>query len=281
MSVNDHTTDPPTTDDLRPAVISLGAGVQSTAMALMAARGELGQVPELAVFADTGWEPQRVYEHLDWLEVELRERCGMHLIRASAGNLRDDLVDFAEGRGRRYASPPLYLKGEISDRGILRRQCTREYKVDVIRRALRAEGYGPARPVDQWIGISLDEVVRMKPSRTAWTRSVWPLIDRRITRQGCLDWLRREGYPEPGKSACIGCPYHSDAVWRELRNEHPAEWEDAVAVDRAIRSLPMLDGHAFLHAQRVPLDEVDLSTPEDLGQQRFDFQDECEGLCGV
>lgn len=265
----------------RAVVVSLGAGVQSTAMALMAAAGEFDQTPELAVFADTGWEPKHVYDQLDWLEGELHDLCGMRIVRASAGNLRDDLVSFAEGRGRGYASPPLYLKGEVSETGILRRQCTREYKLDVIRRALRAEGYGPARPVDQWIGISLDEIMRMKPSRVAWTRSCWPLIDRRITRQGCLAWLRGRGYPEPGKSACIGCPYHSDAVWREMRTERPGEWADAIAVDHAIRHLPMLEGQAYLHPQRVPLDEVDLRTPEDHGQEVFDFSDECDGMCGV
>ncbi len=51
--------------DLR--VLSLGAGVQSTTLALMAAHGEIGPMPDCAIFADTGWEPAAVYEHLDWL----------------------------------------------------------------------------------------------------------------------------------------------------------------------------------------------------------------------
>jgi 3'-phosphoadenosine 5'-phosphosulfate sulfotransferase (PAPS reductase)/FAD synthetase len=45
-------------------VISLGAGVQSTALALMAANGEIGPMPDCAIFADTGWEPEAVYSHL-------------------------------------------------------------------------------------------------------------------------------------------------------------------------------------------------------------------------
>ncbi|ANS02942.1 hypothetical protein [uncultured Mediterranean phage uvDeep-CGR0-AD1-C123] len=44
-------------------VISLGAGVQSSVMALMAAHGEL-PIPECAIFADTQFEPRQVYEHL-------------------------------------------------------------------------------------------------------------------------------------------------------------------------------------------------------------------------
>jgi hypothetical protein len=260
-------------------VLSLGAGVQSTALSLMAARGELGPMPPLAVFADTGWEPAHVYRHLDWLDAELGQ-AGMRVIRAHAGSLRVDLVEFAEGRGKGYASPPLYLRGDVSDQGMLRRQCTREYKVDVIARALRAEGYGPTSPVEQWLGISLDEAVqRMRPSRISWIRSRWPLVEKQVTRQGCIRWLEQAGYPVPGKSACIGCPYHSDAVWRDLRDNRPDEWTDAVEVDRAIRRLPNVEGEAFLHRQRVPLDEVDLSVPEDHGQ--LAFADECEGMCGV
>ncbi len=54
-------------DAIRLRVLSLGAGVQSTTLALMAAHGEVGPMPDCAVFADTGWEPRAVYDHLAWL----------------------------------------------------------------------------------------------------------------------------------------------------------------------------------------------------------------------
>lgn len=44
--------------------LSLGAGVQSTTLLLMSLDGTLPKV-DYAIFADTGWEPQRVYDHLD------------------------------------------------------------------------------------------------------------------------------------------------------------------------------------------------------------------------
>ena len=52
-------------------IISLGAGVQSSTMALMAAKGEITPMPDAAIFADTGWEPKYVYDWLDWLETQL------------------------------------------------------------------------------------------------------------------------------------------------------------------------------------------------------------------
>jgi hypothetical protein len=48
-------------------ILSLGAGTQSSCLALMAARGDLPasyQRPQPAVFADTGFELRRVYAHL-------------------------------------------------------------------------------------------------------------------------------------------------------------------------------------------------------------------------
>ena len=42
---------------IRLRVHSLGAGVQSTTLTLMAAHGEIGPMPDGAIFADTGWEP--------------------------------------------------------------------------------------------------------------------------------------------------------------------------------------------------------------------------------
>ena len=54
-------------DAIRLRVLSLSAGVRSTTLALMAAHGEVGPMPDCAVFADTGLEPRAVYDHLAWL----------------------------------------------------------------------------------------------------------------------------------------------------------------------------------------------------------------------
>lgn len=57
----------PSPIQVRALSLSLGAGVQSTTMALMAAHGELGPMPDCAILPILGWEPKAVYEHLDWL----------------------------------------------------------------------------------------------------------------------------------------------------------------------------------------------------------------------
>lgn len=49
----------PSSDAIRPQVLSLGAGVQSTTLALLAAHSVIGPIPDCAIFSDTGWESER------------------------------------------------------------------------------------------------------------------------------------------------------------------------------------------------------------------------------
>jgi hypothetical protein len=258
-------------------VISLGAGVQSSTMALMAAHGEITPMPDCAIFADTGAEPQKVYEHLNWLESVLPYR--VH--RVHRGNLRDEIYGWTRGENRIDARPPFFTEGG----GMLRRQCTQDYKVMPLREkqreliGLRKGQRGPDQVAAfVWIGISTDEATRMKPSRDRYFAMRWPLIEAGISRNDCLRWLAQNGYPKPPKSACTFCPYHDDAMWRDMRANDPESWADAVAVDAAIRRG---DGQQwFVHRSLLPLDQVDLRTAEDAGQLSM-FNEECEGMCGV
>jgi hypothetical protein len=263
----------------------------------MSLHGEFPERPDCAIFADTGWEPAAVYEHLRWLEGQAREG-GIPVHRVSAGNLRRDLLDAVAGKRKRVANPPFYVRNrdearayDTPDRGgMLWRSCTREYKVAPIRRKIRALAaavHGSARPpagfVDQWFGISADEWQRMRQSDVAYIVNRYPLVDRRMSRADCIRWLRRHGYAVPPKSACLGCPYHSDATWRAMRRDRPREWADTVAFDRAIRrGLPGVKGEAFVHRALLPLDVVDFRTDGPGVQLTLPgFTDECSGHCGV
>ncbi len=304
--------DPAQAATIRLRVLSLGAGVQSTTLALMAAHGEIDPMPDCAIFADTGWEPKAVYEHLAWLRSPNVLPFPIHIV--SAGDIRADLL--AGARGERWASNPAFTRtvtpsgteipvydedenGDLvvvgsrivaSDRvgiGMIRRQCTGDYKIVPIRRKVRellgiARRRSPKSPVaEQWIGISLDEALRMKPSFETWQVNRWPLIERGMTRYDCLRWLERHHYPLPPKSACIGCPFHSNDHWRHMRDHDPEAWADAVSVDAVIRTgFRGIRGEVYLHRSAVPLDRADLSTAADHAQLDL-WPNECEGMCGV
>jgi len=252
-------------------VLSLGAGVQSTALLILAARGDLPKL-DAAIFSDTGWEPKSVYEHLDRLEREVAAPAGIPIYRVTSGNIRDDALD----PEHRFASMPLYIRNADGTEGMTRRQCTSEYKLKPIKRKVRELlGYPHPKPVpkgvfiEQWIGISTDERDRaldkdtgeLKVGDVKYARNRYPLLDLDMSRDACHVLLNATGFGETPKSACIGCPFHTNAMWRDLRDNHPAEFADAVDFDDAIRAGSAranangsaLRGTAFLHRSRLPL----------------------------
>lgn len=268
-------------------VLSLGAGVQSSTLYLMAVDGAFGKErPEVAIFADTGWEPAAVYDHLARLEsigggtIPIRRVSGGDL-RAASLMTR---INGVTGRTSRVVSLPLYVRNADGSTGTLNRQCTRDFKVRPIRRDVRVLLAERGRrtavgAVEQWIGISLDEASRMKPSGVRFIVNRFPLIEEGMDRRACERRLARWGIVAP-KSACISCPYTSDARRRERRDNSPEDWAADVAYDAAIRRLPEVQGECFVHRSLVPLDQVDLSTATERGQANL-FENECTGLCGV
>ena len=267
-------------DKIKTTVLSLGAGVQSTVMALLSKSGDLPPV-DYAVFADTGAEPVGVYDHLKWLSDELP----FPVYITSKGNLRDDIKSAIQGK--RFVSVPFYTESDNERGGLLRRQCTREYKVDPIakkQREMMGLKKGARFPkdqyVEQWIGISTDEAVRMKPSRLKWQENRWPLIELGMSRQDCIQWFEKN-YPGRtlAKSACTFCPYHNDAMWRDMKMNDKKSWDDAVAMDKLIRPGIRTKQRCFVHRSMKPLDEVDFRNLEDMGQINM-FGNDCEGMCG-
>lgn len=269
-------------------IISLGAGVQSSTMALMAAAGEIIPMPIAAVFADTQAEPASVYAWLDWLEAQLP----FPVHRVTKGSLTEASLNIRTRKdlsGKWVKSLiPAFIKNPDGSKGIMGRACTFDYKVKMLEKESRRLGsikHGQKTVgVIQWIGISRDECHRMKPSRVAWAEHRWPLIDLGMKRHDCLAWMKNRGFPKPPRSACIYCPFHSDAEWRRLRDEEPDEWEKVIQFEADLQaakaSTDKQNGVPFLHASLKPLSQVDLRTSRERGQMDL-FGNECEGMCGV
>ena len=258
-------------------VISLGVGVQSSAMALMAAKGEL-PMPDCAVFADTGAEPDSIYSYLEFLKSELP----FPIYVVQKGNLTEDTMK----EGERFASAPFFIKNLDGSKGMLRRQCTNEYKIQPVRRKIRelcGVDFGKRFPkdkyVEQWIGISKDEIGRMKPARDPYILNRHPLIEANMSRQDCINWMNKNNFIIPEKSACICCPFHDDKYWKNLKTKYPTEFADAVALDKEIRTISKDKNiKNYTHRSCKPLDEVDF----DPDKNQLDmFENECEGVCMI
>ena len=266
-------------------VLSLGAGVQSTTLALMAASGAFQEMPDCAIFADTGAEPNSVYDHLNKLK-----KClpfPVHIV--SGGNITNDLLQGTNSGGKkRFAAVPYFLDRGKNGIGMGRRQCTKEYKIIPIHKKIREIlGYEPRARIPKdaaevWIGISTDEIIRMKPSQVAWIKNRWPLIEIGVSRHKCLEWLSNNNWDAP-KSACTFCPFRSNESWQNMKKNDPESFEQAVLVDHAIRNgvhSKILNAVPYIHRSCKPLDEVDLRSATEKGQIDM-FLNDCEGMCGV
>ena len=276
-------------------VLSFGAGVQSTALLLMSCEGMLPKL-DLAIFADTGWEPDAVYDHLEWCK-EYAAKHGVEIVTVSAGNIRNRYMDYLNGAGT-VASIPLHVLNTDGSKGLGQRQCTREFKIAPVETYLRREVLGlktrqrapKTVEIYQWMGISYDEMGRAKIAKDRWRVHRFPflhdlchepMLDKPWRRPQIQNWLL-DNFPqiEVPRSACIGCPYHDNYEWRKIK-EDPKAWADAVEFDRAVRQQPDMSGQTFLHRSCKALEEVDLSTDVEKGQNLLGFMGECDGMCGL
>ena len=277
-------------------VISLGAGVQSSTLAMLYENGILRPIPDLAVFADTQAEPDAVYEYLDFLNQKIKS---FPIITCSHGNL---VKDVEKGK----LSPPFFVyksderyKIELAEwhkdkdkkfrprpkqTGMLRRQCTSNYKIRVIHKAIKEFlGYPKYKRVKEQVevilGISTDEITRMKDSNVKWITHKFPLIDDlNWSREDCLSYFKKQNLPTPARSACWMCPYHNDNEWIDLKQNHPKEFQKAVDFDEKIRKLKGLKYQNYLHRSCKPLGEVSFKSR--MGKHSG-MNEECDGLCGV
>ena len=295
-------------------VLNLGAGVQSTTLYGLSLLG-LIQKFDAAIFADTQDEPgaeerrrgladppESVYAHLDWMDT----LHGPPILRRTRGCLSADLMRGENSSGQRFASIPAYtaaVEGENRP-GQTRRQCTKEYKVEVIEQTIRREllGLKPGRKVPagiavyQYIGISWEErtrafdIQRRFLNDAGQEKPFWkvrfPLLTMNgesqpgWTRTDCERFLETYVPHKVYASSCIHCPYHDDPEWRHILSM-PASGARLIQIDTALRTPGTIvnrnmNEKLWLHRSCRPIDQVEFKHERQLG-----FVMECEGGCGL
>jgi hypothetical protein len=292
-------------------ILNLGAGVQSTFLYMAFMRGLFG-LPKLdaAIFADTGDEPGAearelglpdtpgsVYAHVDWLKSLGGPRIYGGQVGILSTDLRDGRMAHRNSPNNRCAAIPAFTTDGVS-KGRTKRQCSKEYKIEVIGKVLRREilGLAPGRSpkgvtVHQYTGISFDEAgragrLRLQPCPKYIIRH-FPLVEKFITRAHCSGWLAGQVPHEVPRSACVECPFHSDDEWLRIKNV-PLDWQRAVRVDESLRTTGSVANRdmtqtMYLHRSMKPLVQIQFkpSTDERAKQSNINFAPECLGVCGV
>ncbi len=296
--------------------LAFGGGVQSTALLLLWANRDprLGEVlarkfgpdawPRLAIFADTGDEPEATYQHL-WSMAELCEARGLWLeVVHRDPDCKPMSQALLEGDARRpdppmyertsvgvmRDHPPMYLRTEKPKRGMIRRQCTGAFKIDPINRRLRellgVKAVRDGRKVGVLLGISTDEMERADESVVPWIVTHHPLLWMGWSRNDCVRYLESQGFPNVPKSACVFCPFRRDAEWARMKAEAPRDFERACAFDDAFREVGVSGlkhdrgrGALYVHGSLLPLREVSFATPQLDLLDANDAPSECTGHC--
>lgn len=269
-------------------VFSYGGGVQSTAALVLAVQGKIdyrtflfcnvgddSENPATIAYVDEVARPYAASHGLEIIELHKVLRTGEP----------DTLFKRLTKPGSKSIGIPVRMNGNGAPG---RRSCTADFKVTVVDRWLRENGGKSGSVVG--LGISLDEIERMKPNSdldtTKWKENRFPLIEeveRPLTRQDCLNVIAGAGLPIPPKSSCFFCPFHKMSVWQEMRQDQPDLFWRSVELEEFLNqrreSLGM--DSVWLSGALKPLDEA---THEYLQDNIFDFDafEGCEsGYCMV
>lgn len=258
-------------------ILSFGAGMQSTALALMSCENALSKKPihpkvpvyDDVVFCDLGFEPPWVKEQMEFTR-HACESAGIHFKVIDAPLYQDFMKNFGE---RRTISIPWWTLREDGHKSKMPRYCTIDYKVNLIAKYVRWEllGYKKGqhlRPEDKkthemHMGFSYEEKQRCKENPNPLFVNRYPLVDLKLIRADNYAYIRDVWGLETKASACAFCPFHRNYFFQHLKEHHPDSYAQLVEMDELLRDKnpkPPMDSDLFISRSRKRL--IDLTSED-------------------
>ncbi len=256
--------------------LSYSAGVQSHGILRMVLAGMIERPERFAVVcADPGMESHVSYRFAAWAKQQCAN-AGIPFLLADGPSLFTDLTELKTTNKTRLDTPPLWTKNSDGTTGQLMQGCTAHYKIAPIRRSLRDELYRQwAIPVghrgdsalaegcvEQWIGFTADEASRaqklLEQPNPKYMRFAFPLIGKGLTKADVVAIYEENEWPIPVRSMCNGCPYHGLRSLKEMHDERPTDWQQAVMIDEASRDLTQIavNNPCYVSQTLIPLTEL-------------------------
>lgn len=231
-------------------ILSCGAGMQSTALALMSAENVLGriihrQVPiyDAIVFSNLKCEPEWVYSQVDFI-AKACEDVGIPFYILESDIYSDHVDRIRHGK---FVKMPLWTLKD-GKRGKLRRTCTIDYKIIAIQQFVKYEllGYRKGernRAEDigahtMHIGFSAEEQDRIFNSYNPLFINKFPLADMGLERKDNYCYCLERWGLDTKASSCFICPFHKNFFYRYLQENHPHDYSAALAFDQVLRERP-------------------------------------------
>lgn len=262
-------------------ILSFGAGMQSTALALMSCENakakERGQelpwplVPiyDLVVFCDLGFEPPWVMEQVEFTR-KACEWAGIWFKVLESPLYSDFMENFGE---RRTISIPWWTLGDDGHKSKMPRNCTIDYKVETISKFIRWEvlGYRKGQRLREedkkahkmHMGFSAEEARRCKESPNPMFVNRFPLVEMGLVRADNYAYIKDVWGLATKASACTFCPFHQNYFFQNLKETQPETYRKLLEVDNLLRDKnpkPPMEADLFISRSRKRLEDL---TPED------------------
>ena len=246
-------------------VWSCGGGVQSSAIASMICRGRLPK-PDMTIMVDTEREKSNVWEYVRGVLIPNLAKVGVEIIIVPKSEYAK--VDLYHDDDSTLPLIPAYT----GDNGRVPTYCSSQWKQRVVHRYLAK--WMPSDSCRTWLGISADELKRVRTSRYSWLHHCYPLVEAEFglnyDRNDCNEEIKRAGWPPAPRSSCWMCP-----------NQTSEEWAAVIPTDLAKAreleiELQKRDPNVYLHRSRLPIDKVNLVT-----YQNSDRASGCSGQCNT
>lgn len=201
-------------------VIAAGGGLQSTAMIEMALDSKYTklQKPDLIIHADTGSETTTTMNTIERLQkLSLANKVPFVIVQSELGPLYTHL--FQKNRINRIGD------ASCTDKWKLRP--VNQYVKSVIDQTLPKPWYRT------WIGITTDEIHRVRESPQKYLEHRYPLIELNKTRDDVRHWMNKNR-PDVivEKSGCFHCHFQPAKSWSNLKKNYPKYFEMALQLER-------------------------------------------------
>lgn len=228
-------------------ILSCGAGMQSSALALMACENakEPGKHPlvpvyDLIVFCDLGKEPPWVLKQVEFLQRACEDaKIRFEILKAPL--YQDYINNFGK---RRVVSIPFWTIDENGKKGKMMRNCTMDYKIGLIQQFVRWEilGYRKGQRVkpedikahEMHIGFSVEEKHRCKENPHRMFVNRFPLVEMGLERKDNYSYIRDVWGLETKASACTFCPFHRNYFFQHLKENHSDQYAELLEFDEML-----------------------------------------------
>lgn len=269
-------------------ILSCGAGMQSTALALMSCENKIEKdrhplVPiyDAVIFCDLGREPEWVYSQVRFIQEACKKVAIPFYILDT--HLYDDYV--SNFGATRVVSIPFWTIDENGKKGKMMRNCTLDYKINAIQKFVRYEllGYKKYQRLreedlkahEMHIGFSVEEKRRCKENPHKMFVNQFPLVELGLERKDNYAYIKDVWGLETKASACNICPFHRNYFFKHLKDTDKKAYQEVVDFDQMLEEKqPLTKIKSKLYISRSRKRIADLTEDECMDQEMFQYKDQ-------